>query len=119
MTQQAAVASQTASEGSVSKLAQFFPEAVAVRIPVRVTGTGGRGRELSEQTLIEYGTADEVLFASSLPLEFDDSLQLENADGSLRAQASIVALNRVLYVKGQFGSSKKLDLAAVTKIDFK
>jgi hypothetical protein len=33
-------------------------------------------------------------------------------------QASIVALNRVLYVKGQFGSSKKLDLAAVTKIDF-
>ena len=27
-----------------------------------------------------------------LPLEFDDHLQLENADGSLRAQASIVAL---------------------------
>jgi len=33
-------------------------------------------------------------------------------------QASIVALNRVLYVKGQFGFSKKLDPAAVTKIDF-
>ena len=47
---------------------------------------------MKEQTLIEYGTADEVLFASSLPLEFDDSLQLENADGTLRAQASIVAL---------------------------
>jgi len=33
-------------------------------------------------------------------------------------QASIVALNRVLYVKSHFGSNKKLDLAAVTKIDF-
>jgi len=92
VSQQAAVASRTAGEGSVSKLAQFFPEAVAVRIPVRVTGTGGRGRELTEQTLIEFGTADEVLFASTLPLEFDDHLQLENADGSLCAEADIVAL---------------------------
>jgi hypothetical protein len=92
VTQQVAVASRTAGEGSVSKLAQFFPEAVAVRIPVRVTGSGGRGRELSEQTLIEYGTADEVLFACTLPLEFDDHLHLENADGSLRAEADIVAL---------------------------
>lgn len=92
MTQQVAVASRTAGEGSVSKLAQFFPKAVAVRIPVRITGTGGRGRELSEQTLIEYGTADEVLFASSLPLEFEDHLHLENADGSLRAEAEIIAL---------------------------
>ncbi len=52
----------------------------------------------------------------------------QNPDGPVTAtfkfkdgeehQASIVALNRVLYVKGQFGSSKKLDLAVVTKIDF-
>jgi hypothetical protein len=52
----------------------------------------------------------------------------QNPDGPVTAtfkfkdgeehQAAIVALNRVLYVKGQFGSSKKLDLAAVTKIDF-
>jgi hypothetical protein len=92
VTQLGAVASQTAGEGSVSKLAQFFPEAVAVRIPVRVTGTGDRARDLTEQTLIEYGTAEEVLFASTLPLEFEDHLRLENADGSLRAEALIVAL---------------------------
>jgi hypothetical protein len=52
----------------------------------------------------------------------------QNSDGPVTAtfkfkggeehQAAIVALNRVLYVKDQFGSSKKLDLAAVTKIDF-
>lgn len=91
MGQQVAVASPAASEGSVSKLAQFFPGAVAVRIPVRVTGVG-RGSELSEQTVIEYGTREEVLFASSLPLEFEERLKLENADGSLQAEASIVAV---------------------------
>jgi hypothetical protein len=52
----------------------------------------------------------------------------QNTDGPVTAtfkfkdgeehQAAIVALNRVLYVKGHFGSSKKLDLAVVTKIDF-
>lgn len=90
--QHVAVASSTAGEGSVARLAQFFPEAVAVRIPVRITGTGHRGRELSEQTLIEYGTAQEVLFASSQPLEFEERLRLENADGSLRAEAAVVAV---------------------------
>jgi hypothetical protein len=90
--QQVAVASRTAGEGSVSRLAQFFPEAVAVRIPVRVTGTGERGRELSEQTMIEYGTRNEVLFASGLPLEFEDHLRLENVDGTLSAEASIIAV---------------------------
>ena len=92
MGQHVAVASPTASEGSVARLAQFFPEAVAIRIPVRVTGTGHRGRELSEQTLIEFGTAEEVLFASSLPLEFEERLRLENADGSLNAEAAVVAV---------------------------
>jgi hypothetical protein len=90
--EQVAVASRAANEDFVAKLAQFFPGAVAVRIPVRVTGTGLRSRELTEQTLIEYGTRDEVLFASTLPLEFEDHLQLENADGSLRAEAAIVAV---------------------------
>jgi hypothetical protein len=90
--EQVAVASQTAGEGSVSKLAQFFPEAVAVRIPVRVTGTGQRGRELAEQTLIEYGTREEVLFASTLPLEFEDEVELANADGSLQARVAVVAV---------------------------
>lgn len=92
MAQQVVVPSQPAGEGFVAKLAQFFPRAVAVRLPVRVTGTGQRGHELSEQTLIEYGTADEVLFASTLPLEFDDHVTLTNADGSLRAEATVVAV---------------------------
>jgi hypothetical protein len=59
-----------------------------VTVPHKQNGTG----ELSENTVIEYGTAREVLFASALPLEFEDRVHLENADGSLRAEAHVVAV---------------------------
>lgn len=96
MPNQAAVASRSAGETTLGKLAQFFPEATAVRIPVRVTAFGGNGSDagkvLQESTVIEYGTPQEVLFASALPLEFDDKVRLENADGSLRIEAVVVAV---------------------------
>jgi hypothetical protein len=51
-----------------------------------------------------------------------------DADGPVKAtfkfrngaerQASIVAMNRVLYVAGRFGLAEKLDLGSVSKIDF-
>ena len=47
---------------------------------------------VSEQTVIEYGTPREVLFVSRLPLEFAGRVRVENADGSLRAEAAVVAL---------------------------
>jgi hypothetical protein len=68
-----------------------------VRIPVRLTCAGSRGA-LSEDIVIEFGTPREALFASTLPLEFADKLRLENADGSLEADASVVA---VQYHKGR------------------
>ena len=46
----------------------------------------------SESTVIEFGTASEVLFASSLPLEFADVLRVQNSDGTLNAEACVVAL---------------------------
>ena len=76
----------------VGKLAQFFPDATAVRIPVLVSGVDARGQDLSEHTIIEFGTPDEVLFASNLPLEFDARVHLETPDGSLSADASVVAV---------------------------
>lgn len=68
-----------------------------MRIPVRVTALNAQGTEpakhvLHENTIIEFGTAQEVLFISSLPLEFDDRLRMENADGSLRIDAAVVAV---------------------------
>lgn len=73
-------------------LAALFPEATAVRIPVRVTARRGPAGTLEEQTVIEYGTAREVLFASALPLEFEDHVQIENSDSSLQAEAMVVAV---------------------------
>lgn len=47
---------------------------------------------LQEQTVIEFGTAREVLFALTLPLEFEDRVRLRNSDGSFDARATIVAV---------------------------
>jgi len=92
----------SARESSVGKLAQFFPDAIAVRIPVRVTELSGgdmpAADALHENTVIEFGTPDEVLFASSLPLGFEDKVRLESPDGSLQAEASVVA---VQYQEGR------------------
>jgi hypothetical protein len=77
----------------VEKLAQLFPSVSPVRIPVRVSSGMSVGRRrLEEQTVIEFGTAREVLFSSTLPLEFEDRVRLENSDGSLDARATVVAV---------------------------
>jgi hypothetical protein len=84
----------TAAPGQtcVEKLARLFPTASPVRIPVRITAMSAGRRRLQEETIIEFGTAHEVLFASALPLEFEDHLRLVNSDGSLDARATVVAV---------------------------
>jgi hypothetical protein len=85
-------------ESTVADLARFFPEATPVRIPVQLTRkkftSDGRsaGSGLPENTIIEFGTPREVLFASTNPLEFGDVLCLRNSDGSLDTEASVVAV---------------------------
>jgi hypothetical protein len=79
-------------ESSISKLAKFFPEATPVRIPIRLTRLGTANSTFSESTMIEFGTPHEVLFSSSLPLEFADRVRLRNSDGSLDTEACVVAL---------------------------
>jgi hypothetical protein len=81
-----------AQESTTAKLAKFFPEATPVRIPVQLTRVAGEGKAFSESTVIEFGTPHEVLFASSLPLEFADTLRLRNSDGTLDAEACVVAV---------------------------
>ena len=79
-------------ETCVEKLAHLFPNASAVRIPVKVVSLATAMRPLQEQTVIEFGTAREVLFSSTLPLEFEDQVRLENSDGSLDTRATVVAV---------------------------
>ncbi len=70
----------------------MFPEATPVRLRVRVIAVRGPGEPLEETTWIEFGTARELLFASTLPLEFEDRVRIENADGSFQAEAAVVAV---------------------------
>jgi hypothetical protein len=89
---EAKVASDATGGAFVAQLARIFRDATPLRIPVRVSGGYAGGCTFSESTVIEYGTPNEVLFASALPLEFADKVRLENADGSLQAEASVVAV---------------------------
>ena len=89
----------------VGRLARFFPEATPVRIPIKLSrahsnGNGsGNGNGVGEsenvfcqETVIEFGTPKEVLFVVNQPLEFADRVLVESKDGTLRAEASVVAV---------------------------
>ena len=92
----------------VSRLASFFPGATPVRIPIKLSrhtgngngnGNGDGDRSAHENktvffqdTVIEFGTPREVLFVVDRPLEFADRVLVETIDGSLRAEASVVAV---------------------------
>jgi hypothetical protein len=89
---EATASAGSARESSVAKLARFFPNATPVRIPVHLSRLSGGGSACSENTVIEFGTPQEVLFTSTLPLEFADKLRLRNSDGTLNAEACVVAL---------------------------
>lgn len=92
MLRQGAARARSSQESTTAKLAKFFPEATPVRIPVQLTRVAGEGNDFTETTVIEFGTPHEVLFASTLPLEFADTLRLRNSDGTLDAEACVVAV---------------------------
>jgi len=91
---QAAATARAPQPELVGRLAKFFPQATPVRIPVTLSRSEGTGKEKSPfgETVIEFGTPCEVLFAIDRPLEFADRLLLESKDGSFRVEASVVAV---------------------------
>jgi hypothetical protein len=76
----------------VSRLAKFFPQATPVRIPIKLSRTKGQEEVFCQETVIEFGTPHEVLFALDCPLEFADRVVLESRDGALHAEACVVAV---------------------------
>ena len=101
MPNQASAAARAPEADFVSRLARFFPDATPVRIPIRLScingqdsgaGTNGHSWSILQETVIEFGTPHEVLFLVSHPLEFADRVLVESKDGSLRAEASVVAV---------------------------
>ncbi|MFY9675471.1 MAG: hypothetical protein WCB53_08855 [Terriglobales bacterium] len=118
MPSQASATARALEFDFVSRLARFFPDATPVRIPVRLSraheqasgnggeyggsagGNGNGNPELNpenpwhplQETVIEFGTPQEILFVVAQPLEFADRVLVESRDGALRAEASIVAV---------------------------
>jgi hypothetical protein len=100
----------------VSRLARFFPDATPVRIPIKLSrtiangnsngsgnGSGNGNGDLTarehenenvffQDTVIEFGTPHEVLFVLDRPLQFADRVLVESNDGSLHAEAFVVAV---------------------------
>jgi hypothetical protein len=80
---------------SVADLARFFPDATPMRFPIqftRILEDSSGVSDISESTIVEFGTPREILFASKVPLEFGDQLRLRNSDGSLDETACVVAV---------------------------
>ena len=92
MSSQAVATARGQQPDVVGRLAKFFPEATPVRIPIKLSRREGKIKTFFQETVIEFGTPREVLFALDRPLEFADRVLLENVDGSLRAEASVVAV---------------------------
>jgi hypothetical protein len=86
---EALAAAELVSATPLRRLAKFFSYAVPLHLAVRVVRPD-RGSE--EKAVIEFGTAREVLFTSSQPIEFAEKVRVRNADGTLDAEASIVAV---------------------------
>jgi hypothetical protein len=81
------------------QLARFFPEALAMHIPIQVTALRGAGTRMHEASVLEFGGAQHAIFLSSLPLEFDDRIRLQrDSQGSAETDARVVA---VQYHEGQ------------------
>ena len=95
MANEALEVSNLAPATPVARLARFFPHAIPLRLPVQLVREH-RGPE--ETTVIEFGTTQEVLFASSQGWEFAERMRLRTMDGSLDVEASVVA---VQYHPGQ------------------
>ena len=84
---------------ATARLARFFPQAAPVRIPIRLSRAQSSGNHLGktqehvflQETVIEFGTPHEVLFALDHPLEFGDRVLVESKDGVLRAEGYVVA----------------------------
>jgi hypothetical protein len=82
------------------KLAQFFPQAARVRLAVQVTALRPGAGALKENTVVEFAAADHAIFSCSLPLEFDDRVQLAlMKQGERRVRRSKTAEGTVIAVQ--------------------
>lgn len=89
---------------ALDRLQQFFPGGTRVRMTVRIARLPLDSTEPIDASM-EYATAREVILRSALPLEFGDSIRLENRDGSFSGEARVLAVQigtRETWVAARF-----------------
>jgi hypothetical protein len=78
--------------GCTDLLARFFPDAERVRIAATLTPLGNGSSGVREPVIVEFAGAEKAIFSAAYPLEFDDRVRLEPADGSNQSDAKVVAV---------------------------
>jgi hypothetical protein len=73
-------------------LARFFPQALPVRLRAQVTAVRSGSSKLHESVIVDFAAPECAIFASTLPLEFDDRVRLEREGKSRKAEATVVAV---------------------------
>jgi hypothetical protein len=87
-----AVLEQQEAQSCVDQLARFFPQASPTRLQVQVSAIRSGNAKFREVVTVEFGAADCAIFASTLPLEFDDRVRLERDGKFRRADATVIAV---------------------------
>ena len=80
------------------RLARFFPEAEPAEVRAMLTPLRNGAGTVCESVLVEFAGAEKAIFQSSLPLEFNDRVQLEQSNGGAKAVGTVIA---VQYHDGQ------------------
>jgi hypothetical protein len=83
---------QQEAPGCVEQLARFFPQALPVRLRAQVSAVRAGNAKLHEPVTVEFAAPDCAIFASTLPLEFDDRVRLEREGKSRKAEATVIAV---------------------------
>jgi hypothetical protein len=86
------VVEQQEAQGCVEQLARFFPQALPVRLRAQVSAIRSGSAKLHEAVTVEFAAPDCAIFASALPLEFDDRVRLEREGKSRKAEATVIAV---------------------------
>jgi hypothetical protein len=78
--------------GCAEQLAKFFPGLPATRSMVRVQSLRPGREKLRESTMLEYGAGEFAIFLTTLPLEFDERVQLARNGQGKPVEAAVIAL---------------------------
>ena len=92
MSHNANLATPLSAKSALQNLAELFPSATPLRMPILVSVGRENGHSLEESVTIEFGTSSIIFFQTSMPLELSDKFHLRNVDRSLQTEAIVVAV---------------------------